>query len=391
MKKTAKIVTLLLVVCLALTFVLVACNDDETPKVEENALAASLKTAINNYVESKDFKFSVANADSAQSRVPLLYVRYLKNFVRNDLEVEESKLALIDEIIDKNGAISDDLYEGSKLYLDMSSEWGSYKLGWKSIVDYLYSWSTFYNDYLQYCAATNADSTRYDKYLEQIKAYLTQKDTDDTYCEIAFGYDRYSMLTLTAYNLGFDVQEVVPKSASKLLDYYQKNDDGSFAKVGASPNWVGFTGRPLAVSAIKSCDNYDINYEKSMQPLFPYEEDFSSFIDISKYATMDTLYDDFGHQLDSQYGSTVDTRYGILYGYINGIDMSAYVKSTDDSTKYDIIGKWIATLTVDENGNYVLADSVDLAIAIAYVAYSQGVAAPTPVGVFTTSVPCIEL
>ena len=37
------------------------------------------------------------------------------------------------------------------------------------------------------------------------------------------------------------------------------------------------------------------------------------------------------------------------------------------------------------------ADSVDMSVAIAYVAFSQGVAALTPVGTFTTSTPCIKL
>lgn len=401
MKKTAKIVALLLVVCLALTFVLVACNDDETPKGEENSLATSLKVAIKDYIASDAFAEAKLKA-TTQDRVPIMYSRYLDAnvYTENDANTFKTNLGLIDSVIQDN-ALSDALYDADDcpLYTKSSYTYNGVvyesKNGWQSIVDYVYSWSLMYNQYKQYLSKNGLSDTSYDKYVQIIKTYLSTVDSSATYYGTAYGYDKATSTILTLANLGIDAKECVPTSYDFVLSYYDKNEEGEYYKYLGNPNWIGFSGRPLvAGSLMRAEEKYSLTYEKTMQGIYPYDEsktDANYNYNIDDMINLDRLYDDYGKEIISDYNSLGDSRYGILYGYINGIDMSAYVKSTDDTAKYNIIGKWIATLTVDENGNYVLADSVDLAVAIAYVAYSQGVAAPTPVGAFTASVPCIEL
>ncbi len=402
MKKTAKIlVSLLLVVCLALTFVLVACNDDETPKGEENALATSLKVAIKNYIASDAFAEAKLKA-TTQDRVPIIYSRYLDAnvYTESDANTFKTNLGLIDSVIQDN-ALSDALYDADDcpLYTKSSYTYNGVvyesKNGWQSIVDYVYSWSLMYNQYKQYLSKNGQSDTSYDKYVQIIKNYLSKVDSSATYYGTAYGYDKATSAVLTLANLGIDAKEGAPTSYDFVLSYYDKNDEDEYYKYLGNPNWIGFSGRPLAAgSLMRAEEKYSLTYEKTMQGIYPYDDsktDANYNYNINDMINLDRLYDDYGKEIISDYDSLGDSRYGILYGYINSIDMSAYVKTTDNSTKYDIIGKWIATLTVDENGNYVLADSVDMAVAIAYVAYSQGVTAPTPVGAFTASVPCIEL
>lgn len=401
MKKTAKIVTLLLVVCLALTFVLVACNDDETPKGEENALAARLKVAIKNYIDSDDFAEAKLKA-TTQDRVPIMYSRYLDSNVysESDANLFKTNLALIDSVI-QDDTLSDALYDADNcpLYTKSSYTYDGVvyesKSGWQSIVDYVYSWSLMYNQYKQYLPKSGKSDSSFDKYVQIIKTYLSTVDSSEKYYGTAYGYDKATSTVLTLANLDIDAKECAPTSFDFVLSYYDKNDEGEYYKYLGNPNWIGFSGRPLAAgSLMRAEEKYSLAYEKTMQGIYPYDDsktDANYNYNIDDMINLDRLFDDYGKEIISDYNSLGDSRYGILYGYINGIDMSAYVKSTDDTTKYDIIGKWVATLTVDENGNYVLADSVDMAVAIAYVAYSQGVTAPTPVGAFTTSTACVEL
>lgn len=401
MKKTAKIVTLLLVVCLALTFVLVACNDDETPKAEENALATSLKVAIKNYIASDDFAETKLKA-TTQDRVPITYSRYLDANVYSDSDANSFKtnLSLIDSVI-QDDALSDALYDADNcpLYTKSSYTYDGVvyesKSGWQSIVDYVYSWSLMYNQYKQYLLKSGKSDSSFDKYVQIIKTYLSTVDSSEKYYGTAYGYDKATSTVLTLANLGIDAKECAPTSYDFILSYYDKNIEGEYYKYLGNPNWIGFSGRPLvAGSLMKAEEKYSLTYEKTMQGIYPYDDsktDENFNYNIDDMINLDRLYDDYGKKIISDYDSLGDSRYGILYGYINGIDMSAYVKSTDDNTKYDVIGKWIATLAIDKDGNYVLADSVDMSVAIAYVAFSQGVTAPTPVGTFTTSTPCIKL
>lgn len=75
--------------------------------------------------------------------------------------------------------------------------------------------------------------------------------------------------------------------------------------------------------------------------------------------------------------------------------MSAYTKEVynadeQEGKAYDVLGMWLATLDKDDNGNYILADQVDMAITIAYLAYQKGVSA-SPCGLYNTSDSIINL
>lgn len=399
--KFAKLICLMLIACLAFTLVLTACNEDAPV---EDALALKLKQSLKNYLASESFENALASAQSTQERVPLLYLRYVKgDYIASDVDALETRLSLIDNVSDSDGNLDDTLYtEESGLYTVVS--WGeySYVSGWLSISDYLYSWSLFYNQYLQ--NATNGKD--YSHYLARIKAYLTAIDNDAlTYVGTAWGYDKASTLTLCCANLGFDAKTTVPTSYAELLSYYAKDENGRFTKEGVNPNWVGFTGRPLAASVLRADSAYSLEYEKTMQPLFPYEENYTPTL--AECVNLDGLCNFYGYTLPSEY-STVDSRYGLLYGYVNGIDMRAYKKSVyhsavcggencahhvdeEDGKIYNIVEMWLSSLEKDANGDYVLNDAVDMAIAISYVAYSQGVTAPTPIGAYTESVSTISL
>lgn len=80
--------------------------------------------------------------------------------------------------------------------------------------------------------------------------------------QCAFGYSLPSVLALTAYNLGFDLQEAVPNSKTSLLAYYEKDENGNFKRNGGTPNWVGFTGRALASTTLRNEAEYDVKFEK---------------------------------------------------------------------------------------------------------------------------------
>lgn len=391
-KRSLIIVSLLLLVCLALT--LIACDNGEK-KDTRSELEIALETSLSNYLQSDNFK-SALLSQTTQDRLPLAYLRYVDTTGIETVEesgVILSSLSLIDSVIGEYGKFDDTLYadENCPLYETITSEWGTYTSGWLSISDYLFSWSIMYNQYKQYCL--NQDSNAYDvtygKYFEAIQNYLTSKDSD-AYIATAFGFDKNSILALTCQNLGLDAKSVVPQSYNVLLAYYAKDDNGNFVTSSGYSNWVGFTGRPLvAGSLLKSESTYDVAYEKTMQGLFPYQENYDTNIAIEDTVNLDRLCNNYGYVLPSEWGSTVDSRYGILYGYLNGINMSAYTKEVynadeQDGKTYDVLGMWLATLDKDDNGNYVLSDQVDMAITIAYLAYQKGVSA-SPCGLYNAN------
>lgn len=397
-KRSLIIVSILLLVCLALT--LIACDNGEK-KDTRSELEIALETSLSNYLQSDAFKDAMSSK-TTQDRLPLAYLRYVDTTGIETIEeggVTLTSLSLIDSVINEEGKLDDTLYadENCPLYEIITSEWGSYTNGWLSISDYLFSWSIMYNQYKQYCL--NNDSTAYavtyDKYFETIQNYLTSKDSE-AYIATAFGFDKNSILTLTCQNLGLNAKSVVPQSYNALLAYYAKDGSGNFITSSGYSNWVGFTGRPLAAgSLLKSESAYDVAYEKTMQGLFPYQENYDTNIAIEDTVNLDRLCNNYGYVLPSEWGSTVDSRYGILYGYLNGIDMSAYTKEVynadeQEGKAYDVLGMWLATLDKDDNGNYVLNDQVDMAITIAYLAYQKGVSA-SPCGLYNTSNSIINL
>ena len=123
---------------------------------------------------------------------------------------------------------------------------------------------------------------------------------------------------------------------------------------------------------------------------------------------LDRLCNFYGYEIKSDYGSTEDSRFGILYGYINAIDMTKYQKEVyhgavctgdgcehhvdeQDGQVYDLVATWLSTLQKTDDGKYVLADCVDLAVAVAYLAYESGIQAPTPCGAYSSALPVISL
>lgn len=396
--RNAKLLCLALVLALVLTIALAACNPKgETP----DTLVTSLKTSLKNYLASEEFT-TAKSAASTQDRVPLMYSRYIIGNIYTDADAEllKTNLQKIDSVIDKNGNLSDELYdkEGCPLYTTYVSEWDgkTYKNGWQSIVDYAYSWSLMYNQYKQYLSQANKTDETFDDYDVTIVNYLKSVDSSDAFYGTAYGYDKASSIVLTLANLAYAPQNA-PVSYNALLSYYDKDKDGNFTKYVGNPNWIGFTGRPLASgSLMRGEEKYSLNYEKSMQGLYPYDEsktDAYYNYKIDDMLNLDRLYDDYGKEIVSQYGSIGDSRYGILYGYLNGIDMTKYTKSVDDGKTYNVLQKWVDSLKKDSDGNYVLADGVDMAVAICYVyASKMGLdTPPTPIGSYSSAVSVLSL
>lgn len=216
--------------------------------------------------------------------------------------------------------------------------------------------------------------------------------------QCAFGYSLPSVLALTAYNLGFDLQEAVPNSKTSLLAYYEKDENGNFKRNGGTPNWVGFTGRALASTTLRNDAEYDVKFEKTMQGYFPFTDGWSQPLD--EMVNMDRLCNWYNHDLKT--GANVDARYGILYGYMNGIDMEHYTKEVyhsavckgdeckyhideADGQVYNIISMWKDNLTKDANGKVKITGTMDMAVAIVYLAKINGVEAPSPVGVYSSA------
>ncbi len=387
--RNAKLLCLLLVAVLAMSALLVACNQPN------DELAKSLTVSIKNYIASDSFAKDKAEP-STQARVPLMYSRYLNAQVYTDKDAESFKqtLSLIDIVIE-NGALSDELFKkNGNPHFYKPNTWGGVD-GWQSLVDYSFSWSLVYNQYRQYLAGANKTDDSFDKYVPIIAAYLTKVDAATDYYGTAYGYDKATAILLTFANFGMVAKDKAPNSYSEQLSYYDKDEKGNFTKYVGNPNWIGFTGRPLAAGTLlRGEKKYSLKYEKSMQGLYPYDEskaDANFNFKIDDMLNLDRLYEDYNKPIVSPYGSIGDSRYGILYGYLNGLNMKAYKKSVDDGKSYNVIEKWLDTLKKDADGYYVLADGVDFAVATAYVAFASKVSAPTPIGAYMSSVSKITL
>lgn len=487
--KAAKLLCLLLVVVLALSVALAACN-----KKADDPLATELKESLKAYLQTDAFSNSVKDARTTQARVPLLYLRYVKgDFYTDEVVLQFKKyLNMIDGVVD-GGKIKDSLFATSSASTQ----------GWYGMLDFLYSWSAIINQYQQWCAETGNTDTSYSlyfgavkEYLSTLDAYLAASQTEYTFkgntvtqanlyytgynalnnianagsrlsyddfvellalvakatgntdghatflaeykkvdfatidaasdknsqysklkpallalwksclpvTQVAFGYSTNSVVVLTAYNLGFEVEKVAPFCTEFMLSYYDKKDDGSFKKNGGSPNWVGFSGRPLAGSIFRGNARYDVKYEKTMQGYFPFTDGWNQPLD--EMINMDRLCNFYNHTLTTN--ANVDPRYGLLYGFMNGIDMEHYVKEVyhsqvctgedckyhideKDGQVYNIVTMWRETLKKDENGKYVISNNVDMAVAIAYIAHVYGIEAPTPLGLYNAAQACIDL
>lgn len=451
-------------------------------------LKIELANALKAYLATDKFQETIKSSKTTQSRIPLLYLRYVQgNFYSDEVVMQCKKyLNMMDGIIE-NGEIKDNLFPTSN----------AGATGWYGVLDYLYSWSAIYNQYQQWCNESGNTDTSYSLYFGAISSYLKRIDTYlsnsqktytfngesvtqsnlyykgynainnisnkksrlsyDQYVEllnlvkeatgndnghaqflaayqkidfdtldaqsnaytayssvkttimplwkacmptttVAWGYGSINVAMLTAHNLGLDIDEVVPYCTQYMLDYYKKNDNGEYIKEGGTPNWVGFSGRPLAGSVLKDRDEYDVAYEKTMQGYFPFTDGWSQPLD--EMINMDRLCNFYNHDLNAT--ASVDARYGLLYGYMNGIDMEHYVKEVyhsevckgeecehhideQDGTVYNIVSMWRNTLKTDDNGNYVIDNVTDMAVAICYIAHANGIAAPSPLGAYNSA------
>lgn len=470
----------ILIVCIAFGS---ACADI----FEDSPLAVKLESALKTYLESDEFNTAVVSAKTTQSRLPLLYLRYVKGDFYSEQAENDIKgyLSAIDELTE-NGEIKDGKYAGSSVKTT----------GWYGVIDYLYSFSLLYNQYEQIlfekCGGFGSVKNEYESRLNSVKNYIhyadslyTQKTIEfdgaqvrpvtlmnnvtnavnnftsdryrldyetlkknadaicaytgknegfaeflakyktaaETYADMtaaernaakaelqslwtvcvpssrcAFGYSVYNTLFLIAVNLGFDYKETVPSVTEFMLSYYEKDENGNFKKDGGTPNWVGFSGRPLAGAALRNEPEYSLVYEKTMQGYFPFTDGWNQPLD--EMINMDRLCNYYNHDLKT--GSNVAPFYGLLYGYMNGIDMEHYKKEvyhsavcTDptgenckyhineqDGQIYNIVSMWTENLKTDDEGNIVLSSVSDMAVAIAYLAKYNGIATPSPIGVY---------
>lgn len=224
--------------------------------------------------------------------------------------------------------------------------------------------------------------------------------------QIAFGYTTYSVMVLSCYNLGFDLDETCPISREYMLSYYDKDEDGNFKKNGGTPNWVGFSGRPLAGSIFRNDPRYDVKFEKTMQGYFPFTNGWNQPLD--EMINMDRLCNFYNHTLGTS--ANVAPYYGLLYGFMNGIDMEHYQKEVYHSEVcpgadvckyhideevgqiYNIVSLWKETLKRDEEGNIKIRYMYEAQVAIAYIALTEeGIEAPSPLGVYNPDEAVIDL
>lgn len=264
--------------------------------------------------------------------------------------------------------------------------------------------ATFLAEYKKVDFATiDAASDKNSQYSKLKPALLALWKSCLPVTQVAFGYSTNSVVVLTAYNLGFEVKKSLP-SAPSLCSPTTTKRRRQFQKERRHSQLGRFSGRPLAGSIFRGNARYDVKYEKTMQGYFPFTDGWNQPLD--EMINMDRLCNFYNHTLTTN--ANVDPRYGLLYGFMNGIDMEHYVKEVyhsqvctgedckyhideKDGQVYNIVTMWRETLKKDENGKYVISNNVDMAVAIAYIAHVYGVEAPTPLGLYNAAQACIDL
>ena len=150
----------ILIVCIAFGS---ACADI----FEDSPLAVKLESALKTYLESDEFNTAVVSAKTTQSRLPLLYLRYVKGDFYSEQAENDIKgyLSAIDELTE-NGEIKDGKYAGSSVKTT----------GWYGVIDYLYSFSLLYNQYEQIlfekCGGFGSVKNEYESRLNSVKNYI---------------------------------------------------------------------------------------------------------------------------------------------------------------------------------------------------------------------------
>ncbi len=452
-------------------------GDEPVVPDEPDKLAEELKESLAVYLSSEQFEQAVLNAKTAQSRVPLQYLRYVDGDFYTDNIVSQFRyyLDMIAEIYE-DGTLKDSLFADSSIAAS----------GWYGISDYLYTWSFIYNQYMQWCEAKNVTDTVYETmyfdaiadYIERLDTYqansqkyyvfngevisqanlyyegynainnirsasyrltteqfeellaLVSQATGNTdghqefltryaqdignidsmsmeeqnafknevmalwkscmpVTQVSFGYGITNILPMVAFNLG--ITDVTPYCDSVMLSYYEKDENGNFIKEGGTPNWVGFSGRPVAASIYRNRDEYSVVYEKTMQGYFPYTDGWSQ--PLEEMINLDRLYNYYNHDLGT--GANVAPEFALLTGMMHGIDMEHYVKEVslegeEPGKEYSIISLWRENLNQDVSGKYLIENTTDMAVAIAYCAIAEGIEAPTPLGLYSNDVAVIQ-
>ena len=226
----------------------------------------------------------------------------------------------------------------------------------------------------------------FDSYFEKMD-FLNRFNGFLPITQVAFGMTAYSYLAIINANLALDAE--LPYTDATILGYYAKNENGEFTRTGGTPNWVGPSGRPVAASLYRDREGYDVNFEKYRQGYFPFTDGWNQ--PLEEMITLDTLGKYYNHDLGT--GANVTPQWGLLTGYMHGIDMENYVVANPASepTKYNIISLWRDTLKLDDSGNFVIENNIDMAVAIAYPAFINGVEAPTPLGAYSVNTKVITL
>lgn len=210
--------------------------------------------------------------------------------------------------------------------------------------------------------------------------------------QVSFGYSITNVLPLISHNLG--IKDATPYCDSVMLSYYEVDEtSGEFVKAGGTPNWVGFSGRPIAASLYREHSEYSQAYEKTMQGYFPYTDGWNQPLD--EMINLDRLCNYYNHDLGT--GANVAPEFALLTGMMHGIDMEHYIKEvytdldSEVGKEYNIITLWRENLKKDDNGSYRIENTTDMAVAIAYCAMVEGINAPTPFGLYQKDVAVIDL
>ncbi len=369
-------------VCSTLCLSACGCNGKRLPP-----LAAELEQSLKEYLGSDEFKDQLLEVKTAQDRLPLLYLKYVGGVTYSDESAAqfEKYLSFIDEL-KTDGEIDDAKFENS----------AAQQQGWYCVADYLYAYSLIYNQYEKYVKDGGAKENKFTANLTAIEKYIkkadgTLKDGGSLGGYVAWGYAPENILPLTAANLG--IKNATPYCDGYMLSYYEKDETGDFVKEGGTPNWVGFTGRPLAGSLYRGHDKYDVVYEKTMQGYFPFTDGYDQ--PLSEMINLDRLCNYYNHTIET--GESVAPQYALLTAFMHGIDMDSYKKAESmpslgetGEEVFDVIAMWRNSLK-QKDGKYVIDNLADMAVAIAYVSQCYGVNAPTPLGLFSPDVRIIRL
>lgn len=174
-------------------------------------LAEELKVSLKTYLESDAFKKSILTSKTTQSRVPLLYLRYVKgDFYDNEVVMQfKTYLNMIGGVC-KDGRIGDSLFPASD----------AGKTGWYGVLDFLYSWSLIYNQYQQWCNETGNVDTSYNVYFDTIKAYLTNIDSYVSNGSVKYTFKGSEITQSNLYNKGYNaLNNLASSTAANRLTY----------------------------------------------------------------------------------------------------------------------------------------------------------------------------